>query len=64
MNYTIWHHIMFPRPANDNCLAAGQDSPGPCLGRINTVKKSGPSQSDFMRIFAAVRAGIERGCYD
>ncbi len=64
MNYTIRHHIIFPLPANDNCLAAGQGSPEPCFGRINTVRTTGPSQSAFMRIFAAARAEIERGCYE
>lgn len=64
MNYTIWHHIIFPLPANDNCLAAGQGSPEPSFGRVDTVRKPRPSQSAFMRIFAAARAEIERGYYE
>lgn len=64
MNYNIWHHIIFPLPANDNCLAAGQGSPEPSFGRINIAKKSGPLQGTIARIFAAVRAEIERGYHD
>lgn len=64
MKYNIWHHIIFPVAVNDNCLAAGQGSPEPSFGRINTVRKPGPSQSAIARIFAAVRAEIERGYND
>ena len=65
MNYTIRHHIIFPLPANDNCGLNA--TPGLVDGReplYTEVKIPGPSQSAFMRIFAAVRAEIERGCYE
>lgn len=67
MKYQLHRHIALcplSRPVNDNCLGAGQSSLGPSFGRINTVRTTGPSQSAFMRIFAAARADIERGCYE